>query len=88
LAAALFDFAQGRRNTWEGKPTELLIELNEVTPFAMQRSPEWPKNSIALGRRISSLLASFKMQGIEITQSRGQHRKITVTTTEILNEEY
>ncbi len=88
LAAALFDFAQGRRNTWEGKPTELLTELNEVTPFAMQRSPEWPKNSIALGRRISSLQASLKTQGIEITQSRGQHRKITVTTTEILNEEY
>ncbi len=88
LAAALFDFAQGRRNTWEGKPTELLIELNDVTPFAMQRSPEWPKNSIALGRRISSLRASLKLQGIEITQSRGQHRKITVTTTEILNEEY
>jgi energy-coupling factor transporter ATP-binding protein EcfA2 len=88
LAAALLDFVQGRSKTWEGKPTELLAELNGFTPFAMQRTPDWPKNSIALGRRISSLQAGLKTQGIEITQTRGKHRKIVVTTTEIRNEEY
>ena len=87
LAAALIDFVEGRSKTWQGKPTELLAELNGFTPFAMQRSPDWPKNSIALGRRISSLQAGLKTQGIEITQTRSKHRKITVTTTEILNEE-
>ena len=88
LAAALIDFVQDRRTTWQGKPTELLAELNGFAPFAMQRSPGWPKNSIALGRGISSLQAGLKTQGIEITQTRGKHRKITVTTTEIRKEEY
>jgi hypothetical protein len=88
LAAALLDFVQGRSKTWQGKPTELLSELNGITPIAMQRSPDWPKNSIALGRRISPLQAGLKTQGIEITQTRGKHRKITVTTTEIRNEEF
>ena len=88
LAAALIDFVQDRCKTWQGKPTELLSELNGFTPFAMQRTPDWPKNSIALGRRISSLQAGLKTQGIEITQTRGKHRKITVTTTEIRKEEY
>jgi energy-coupling factor transporter ATP-binding protein EcfA2 len=88
LAAALIDFVQDRRKTWQGKPTELLAELNGFTPFAMQRTPDWPKNSIALGRRISSLQAGLKTLGIEITQTRGKHRNITVTTTEIRNEEF
>jgi hypothetical protein len=54
----------------------------------MQRSPDWPKNSIALGRGISSLQAGLKTQGVEITQTRGKHRKISVTTTEIRKEEF
>jgi len=88
LAAALIDFVQDRRKTWQGKPTELLAELNGFAPFAMQRSPDWPKNSIALGRGVSSLQAGLKTQCIEITQTRGKHRKITVTTTEIRKEEF
>jgi hypothetical protein len=88
LAAALIDFVQDRSKTWEGKPTELLAELNGFAPFAMQRTPGWPKNSIALGRGISSLQAGLKTQGVEITQTRGKHRKISVTTTEIRKEEF
>jgi ABC-type cobalamin/Fe3+-siderophores transport system ATPase subunit len=84
LAATIVEFADALHQTWEGTPTELLRELERIVPVSDRRSTDWPQNAIALGKRIGPLQTSLKAQGIIIRQTRGKHRKITVTTIKIM----
>ena len=80
LAAAVIGFAEELKQPWESEPTKLLEELSyHVTP-GIQRSSEWPKNAIALGKRLRSFEAAMKAQGILIGFGRGKNRKISINT--------
>jgi len=80
LAAAIIDFANEhmKDGEWTGTATELLNKLNFMAPDGTMRSYEWPKNPIALSKRLNSLKASLLTQGINVEFSRGKQRKITI----------
>jgi hypothetical protein len=84
LAATIIEFAEAMHQPWEGTPTEFLRELERIVPVSDRRSTDWPSNAIALGKRIGPLQTSLAAQGIIIRQTRGKHRKVTVTTTKTL----
>jgi hypothetical protein len=80
LATALMDFAEYHviNGNWEGTPTELLMDLNKHVDIGTQRSREWPRNAIALSKRIVPLQASLSAQGVGIELHRGKNRTITL----------
>jgi hypothetical protein len=80
LAAAILEFAETRA-TWTGTPVNLLAELNHNTTRETTRSFDWPKNPIALSKRLVSLQAALQSQGIRLELHRGKHRLITIERT-------
>jgi hypothetical protein len=81
LATAIMDFVEYHlpKGTWEGSPADLLIDLNQHADIGTQRSKEWPKNPIALSKRIIPLQASLLAQGISVELSRGKNRIVTIS---------
>ena len=70
------------KDQWSGTPTELLQELSFLVGNKSRYSQDWPQNPIALSRRLQSLQAPLRRQGIDVTLSRGKERKITITNSE------
>jgi hypothetical protein len=87
LPAALIGFAEELEHPWEGEPAKLLEELSHRVTPRIQHSSEWPKNAIALGKRLRSFEAALKAQGVFIGFGRDKNRKITVNTA-ALNARY
>ena len=83
LASEVYQFADNLRREWKGRPSELLQELNDRAHFSAQRSPDWPKSPESLSKRLKVITAALRSQGIFITFTRGKHRQITITTTNI-----
>lgn len=80
LAASVVDFAENHNDDgWSGTASELLKNLNWVASDGTQRSREWPKNAIALSKRLSPLQVGLASQGIGIQFDRGKHRRITIS---------
>jgi hypothetical protein len=80
LADAVFRFATEHiSGSWSGTPSRLLNELNDCAQRTTQHSRDWPHNAISLSKKLNSLKASFKGQGIEIEFTRGKQRTITIT---------
>ena len=63
---------------WSGTPTELLDELEAVVRKGTLYSRDWPQTASALSKRLKSLQAALRRQGIEVTFSRGKYRTITI----------
>ena len=83
LAAAVMSFSSdSRKGQWSGTSTELLQELSLLVGNRSRSSLEWPQNPVALSKRLKSLQAGLRRQGIEIEFGRGKHRNITITNTE------
>lgn len=83
LAAAVLSFMEDIGDVeWSGTPTELLQKLNFIVGSREQYARDWPRNAIALSKRLSALQAGLRRQGIEVTLSRGKERRITVVSTE------
>ena len=80
LAAAVVGLVESLENPWEGEPTKLLEELSHHVTPSIQRSGEWPKNAIQLGKRLRSFEAALKAQGIFVGFERGKKRRITIST--------
>jgi hypothetical protein len=80
LPAALIGFAEELEHPWEGEPTKLLEELSHHVTPSIQRSSEWPKNAIALGKRLRSFEAALRAQGVFVGFGRDKNRKITINT--------
>ena len=59
-------------------PAELLDKLNLMVSDGTARSLEWPKNPIALSKRLNSLNASLLTQGVSVEFVRGKQRTITI----------
>jgi hypothetical protein len=77
LASAVLQFAEGERE-WHGTPSKLLKALNFQFETEYSRSREWPDNPIALSKRLMSMKAGLKTQGVEIHISRGRERQIAI----------
>jgi hypothetical protein len=79
LSATVLDFAEKLNGEWSGTPSDLLTELTARIPPPAQKSSEWPRNAIALSRRLAPLQPALKEQGIGLSFSRGDERTITIT---------
>lgn len=83
LAAALLAFAEKLKvPQWEGTPTQLLDELNDVAPQGTEYWRYWPKNPISLSKRLQPLMGGLREQGVDVQISRGKQRRITITVAE------
>jgi hypothetical protein len=79
LAARLVEFAQTQEGQdWEGTPAELLMKLEDTVSTRIIHSKDWPRNPIALSKRLVSLKASLQSQGISVELHRGKQRLITI----------
>jgi len=79
LASTVLQFAQEMRDgEWSGTPAELLGELTALVSRSTQFSRDWPRNAIALSKRLVSLQSSLKSQGITLVFGRGKSRTITI----------
>lgn len=80
LAMTVFNFIRVQPgNRWTGTATALLGELNKkAPPQTIHRQAEWPQNPIALGKRLTSIEAVLKPQGITIGFSHGTQRQIEI----------
>lgn len=84
LAEAVIDFSQEtHEDQWSGTPVELLTELDKFVNNRTKNSNEWPRNAIALSKRLKPLQAGLLSQGIEVAFSRGKKRTITIIKQEI-----
>ncbi len=83
LAAAVLNLVDGERvKEWSGTPTELYRVLDAAVTRRTQYSRDWPANEIGLAKRLMSLKAAFKRQGVDIRKSRGRERRYTITRVE------
>jgi len=75
LAATIYEFTQDymQGDEWSGTPAELLEVLENVVTYGAEKSSDWPRNSIALSKRLRSLKASLLEQGISIELIRYRH---------------
>ena len=83
LAAAVMTFAaELTQDKWSGTPTELFQELCFRVGRRAQYSAEWPQNVIAFSKRLGSLQAALRRQGIDIQFCRGKERRIAIARME------
>jgi hypothetical protein len=71
------DLPEGK---WSGTPTELLQALNLRTGG---NSRDWPQSHISLSKRLRSLKAGLRRQGIDVEFGRGKERRITIMRVEV-----
>lgn len=88
LASAIYQFADRLDKHWNGRPSELLHELNDRAHFSAQRSVDWPKSPESLSKRLKALSGPLKSQGVFIEFKRGKHRTISIITAKIEEELY
>ena len=83
LAAAAMDFSKDMTDgEWSGTPAELLTKLDKYANKRTINSNEWPRNAIALSKRLKPLQAGLLSQGVAVTFSRGKFRTISVIKQE------
>ena len=83
LASAVMDFAKAFAClTWTGTPQALFKALYEAASVGTSYSDEWPRNPIALSKRLNGLKASLEGQGVIVQFGRGKERTITITNNE------
>jgi hypothetical protein len=88
LATAVVTVAtESTGGNWSGTPTALLEELEAVVSKRTLYSREWPRNAISLSKRLTSLQAGLRRQGITVTSQRGKYRTITITRMEGASDE-
>ena len=78
LGSAVIEFAADLDDEWSGTPSQLLSKLNDQMPFGTSSSPDWPRNAIALSKRLNALKASLRTQGIVVEIRRGKERTIVL----------
>lgn len=65
-------------NGWEGKPGELLDELNRRVPDKMKNRRSWPQSASALGSRIRGSAPLLRRAGFEVTFGHSGERFIRI----------
>jgi len=62
-------------------PSVLLDVLNQGARGRTPYLPEWPRNAIALSKRLKPIVPALRQQGVEIRFDRGVDRRITIVRT-------
>lgn len=79
LGSAMVEFAATLNDEWTGPSSKLLAELNNRADYGTASAREWPRNPIALSKRLRGLQASLRSQGIMVeVGGRGKERRVTV----------
>jgi len=74
VAVAIKDFIVPRHpDGWEGTPTALQIELDEVTPERIRKSRSWPKTPAQLGNRIKRAKPLLEHKGLRLSVAIPEH---------------
>ena len=83
LAAEILKFTEHltEGSTWAGTPAEFLEELNKDVGTGTMYSKGWPKNPIALSKRLLPLQTALMSQGVALELDRGKHRRVSITRT-------
>ena len=82
LASAVYQAVTGtEKDSWSGTANELLTHLQTSMTINCgdTRSNKWPKNAIALSKRLRISKTALLVQGVEVTFTRGKDRIITIT---------
>jgi len=67
------------QQNWRGTPTELLALLSSRVPDRIANSDKhWPRNPIALSKRLKVLNKSLEAQGVIVTFLQGKRRQIHI----------
>jgi hypothetical protein len=78
LGAAIMELiGDAKKGAWEGTPTELLNALTPPEDYFISRT-EWPRNAVALSKRLKALSPVLQSQGVYVEFSRGKERIITI----------
>jgi energy-coupling factor transporter ATP-binding protein EcfA2 len=83
IAIVLIKLMGMRNDSWQGSPSELLIELNAVAlemNMDIEKNRDWPNTSVWLTRRINEVKPNLMDIGIIVAEGRG--RSILITRTE------
>jgi hypothetical protein len=79
LGAAILELIESESSgSWHGTPTKLLHALTAPADFYVTRA-EWPRNAVALSKRLKALSPALQSQGIQVEFNRGKERTITIT---------
>ena len=88
LASAVMSFVSEKVDgDWSGTPSELLSKLNSFIGNRSRYSREWPQTPSTLSKRLKSLQAGLRRQGIDVQLGRGHERKITLSRMESATDE-
>lgn len=80
LAVAVIDLIERQPDGhWSGTPGALLEVLSRSVDRRTLYSPDWPRNAIALSKRLTSLQPALRRQGIEVQVGRRHEREIAIT---------
>jgi putative DNA primase/helicase len=67
------------QETWEGKATELLEELEKAVSNGTRRQKRWPKNPKVLSERLRRIAPALRRLGIEVDRQTSGSRRIFVS---------
>jgi hypothetical protein len=86
LGAAIVELIDAEvTGIWQGTPTKLLSDLIAPTDFYVTRT-EWPRNPVALSKRLKALSPTLQSQGIQVEFHRSKERTITISKRGQKNE--
>lgn len=88
LAAAILELIdEAPKGRWSGTPSELLDVLNQGARGRTPYLPEWPRNAIALSKRLKPIVPALRQQGVDVRSDRGTDRRITILRVEDRNHD-
>ena len=78
IASAIRQIASESKNGWSGTATELLEEIETLTPDAVTRERGWPKDTARLSNRVTRAAPALRQVGVsvELTRQGGTGKKI------------
>lgn len=79
VAAAIIDyFEREPEDELSGTPSDVLQTLTRTVSKRIQHWHRWPRNAISFSKRLQSLKAGLKSQGIVVDFERGKYRKLSI----------
>jgi len=68
-----------RHDEWEGSPTELLKELEDIVGENVTRLKKWPKTPSAFGKELTRTVEFLRRSGVMFSREKSGNRTITIT---------
>ena len=70
-----------KKEYWEGTPTDLLTDLENISDERTIKAKAWPKTASLLSRKIKRSITFLRSVGIEIEYGKSGDRTITIRKT-------